>query len=120
MKQFAKEIAEELNVKPEVVSKAIYYFWFGIRHYIANPFEVKAGVLLSDFMYLKLNYKRLKWLKGELDKIDYVMTPRQESAYATVNDLIEHYEYWQKGNGKGTSREKKKNKKPKNNNEQQT
>jgi len=120
MKQFAKEVAEELKVNPETVNKVIYHFWNGVRHYISNPFECKAGVLLSDFMYLKLNYRRLKWIENQLLQVDYQMTPKQEAWEAMVKDLIDHYEYWQKGNGKGMSREKKIKKiKVKINNEQQ-
>ncbi len=119
MKQFAKEVAEELNVKPEIVDKVITHFWQGVRYYMAHPFESQAGVLMKDFMFMKINYKRLKWIEKQLEQVDYQLTPKQEAYSAMVQDLIAYSEYWEKGNGKGNSRKTKWRKKIKTN-EQQT
>ena len=80
-KALALEVARELNLSPELTHQVCKSFHDGIRELIKNPTNVKSGILIADFLTLRLSEKKLTKLNSKIE---------DEVLQKTLEQMIKH------------------------------
>jgi hypothetical protein len=84
-KALALEVARELKISPEKASLVCKSFHDGLRELMSKPDEVKGGILISNFLTLKLKEFKLQQSIERLG-VNYDVTLRQ-----TIVDNLKRY-----------------------------